>query len=203
MKFQIKSKYDASVLFESECESLKLCVEAAVRARADLSGADLSWADLSGANLSWADLFGANLYRANLSGANLYRANLSGANFYGANLYGANLFGAKVKGTKWPAPSMILLALWGEVSAKLCLSLMRYDAANHPEPKRFFDWAKGKGCPYDNTNIRRSANFQENAKLIKKNFLRLKVKSAYELMQMLLKEKCKDPQSWVAAIVRG
>ena len=85
MKFEIKSCYDASVLFSLETESLKLCVEAAVKSGAYLSGADLSGADLGGAYLS----------RANLSRANLGGANLGGTNLDGANLSGANLKDAK------------------------------------------------------------------------------------------------------------
>ena len=84
---------------------LGLAVRAAVKSRADLSGANLGEADLSGANLGEADLYGANLYGANLYGANLYGANLSRANLYGAdlsraNLYGANLYGADLYGEK-------------------------------------------------------------------------------------------------------
>ena len=41
MIFQIKSHLDGSVLFELETESFRLCVEAAVKVRADLRGADL------------------------------------------------------------------------------------------------------------------------------------------------------------------
>jgi len=80
MKFEIKHRWSGAVLFSLECDSLKLCVEAAVQ-----SGADLSRADLSRADLSRADLFGANLFGANLSRANLSRANLSGADLFGAN----------------------------------------------------------------------------------------------------------------------
>ena len=70
MKFEIKSRFDGSVLFSLETKSIKLTLEAAVRSIADLSGANLSGANLSGANLSGADLSGANLSRANLYGAN-------------------------------------------------------------------------------------------------------------------------------------
>jgi hypothetical protein len=108
MKIEIKHRYSGAVLFSLETKSLKLCVQAAIKSRADLSGADLSGAnlsraDLSGANLSGADLSGADLYRANLSGANLYRADLSGADLYradlsGANLYRANLYRADLSG---------------------------------------------------------------------------------------------------------
>ena len=71
MKFEIKSWINGSVLLSAETESLKLCVEIAVKSGADLSGADLSGANLSGANLSRVTLLRANLSRADLSGANL------------------------------------------------------------------------------------------------------------------------------------
>ena len=61
MKFEIKHRITGAVLFELECGSLKLCVEAAIK-----SGANLSYADLSYANLSYADLSSANLRSANL-----------------------------------------------------------------------------------------------------------------------------------------
>ena len=85
MKFEIKSRFDASLLFSLETDSMKLCVEAAVKSRANLSGANLSGANLSGANLYGADLYGANLSGAYLSGADLYGANLSGAYLSGAD----------------------------------------------------------------------------------------------------------------------
>ena len=69
MKIQIKNRFDASVLFECEADSMKMAVKLAVESRADLSRADLSRADLSRADLSGADLSGANLSGANLSGA--------------------------------------------------------------------------------------------------------------------------------------
>ena len=83
-KIEIKSRFNAKVIFAIEAKSLKIGVELAVRSRADLYGADLSRAYLSGAYLS-----GADLSRANLSGADLSGANLSGANLSGAYLSGA------------------------------------------------------------------------------------------------------------------
>jgi len=75
MKFEIKNRFTGAVILTLETLSFKLCVEAAVKSRADLSGANLSRADLYGANLSGADLSRANLSGANLSGADLYGAN--------------------------------------------------------------------------------------------------------------------------------
>ena len=64
MKFEIKHRFSGSILFSLECESFRLCVEAAVKARADLAGADLAGANLAGADLARADLAGAYLARA-------------------------------------------------------------------------------------------------------------------------------------------
>ena len=133
MKFEIKSRFDSSVLFSIETDSWKLTVEAAVKSGADLYGADLSGADLSGADLSGADLsgadlsgadlsgadlsgaslYGANLYRADLYGANLSGANLSGANLYGADLYGASLYGASLYGASLSGASLYGASLSG------------------------------------------------------------------------------------------
>ena len=41
MLYEIKHRYTGEVLFSLECGSLKLCVIAAVKAKADLRGADL------------------------------------------------------------------------------------------------------------------------------------------------------------------
>ena len=67
----IKHRFTGSILFELETTTIRLALEAAVKGRANLYG---------------ADLYGANLY-----GANLYGADLRGANLYGANLYGAKI----------------------------------------------------------------------------------------------------------------
>jgi hypothetical protein len=76
-KFEIKHRFTAEVLFsvklprnmKGEAESIKLgfAARAAVKARADLSGANLTRADLSWTNLTGADLSGADLTRANLT----------------------------------------------------------------------------------------------------------------------------------------
>ena len=102
MKLSILSRFNASVLFEYESEenSLKITLQAAAKASADLYGADLRGADLYGANLRGADLDGADLDGADLRGANLRGANLDGADLRGANLDGANLGGANLDGEK-------------------------------------------------------------------------------------------------------
>ncbi len=98
MKFEIKHRFNGSVLFSLECESLKACVVAAVGEGANLRGANLRGANLRVANLRDANLEGANLRGANLRGANLTGANLRVANLEGANLRGANLTGAYLEG---------------------------------------------------------------------------------------------------------
>ena len=98
MKHQIKSRHDDRVLYELECESIKECVESAVKGGAYLGGADLYGANLRGANLGGANLYGADLRGADLGGANLRGANLGGADLYGAYLGGADLYGAYLGG---------------------------------------------------------------------------------------------------------
>ncbi len=69
MIYEIKSWKGGEVLFSAESDSLKACVELAIK-----QNSDLTWANLTRANLPGADLTGANLTRANLT-----RANLTGA----------------------------------------------------------------------------------------------------------------------------
>ena len=48
MKIEIKSRCEGKVLFELETDSLRLCLEAAVKSKANLSGANLYGANLDG-----------------------------------------------------------------------------------------------------------------------------------------------------------
>ena len=105
--FQIKCRFTTAVHFEGQFGSMRLCVEAAVKAGANLSGANLSDANLTGTDLSGANLSGANLTGANLCGANLSGANLSGTDLTGANLIGANLSGATIRDTKLGSRGMV------------------------------------------------------------------------------------------------
>jgi hypothetical protein len=88
MKFEIKHRRSGVVLFEMECASLKVCVEAAVK-----RCADLRFADLISANLRFADLSYANLRFADLSYADLSYADLSFADLRSTNLRSADLSG--------------------------------------------------------------------------------------------------------------
>jgi len=108
MNYEIKHRFKGVVLFSLECDSLKLCLQAAVDLKADLSGADLRdaylrcaylrCADLSGADLRGADLSGADLRDANLRCADLSDANLSCADLRDANLSCAYLRCADLSG---------------------------------------------------------------------------------------------------------
>jgi hypothetical protein len=95
---EIKNRYTNAVLFSHDCDTWKTCVEAAVKAEADLRGANLSGADLRGADLYGADLYGVNLSGADLRGADLRGANLSGADLSGEKLKHAPLF---VSNLRW------------------------------------------------------------------------------------------------------
>jgi len=73
---------------------------------------------------------------------------------------------------------------------------MRFDAANHPKPELFDDWANGGDCPYDSIKWQQCANFQERKDLWSPG----PAKSALELAMMLLKEKCgnREPKAKMA-----
>lgn len=124
-------------------------------------------------------------HRLWLAGTGGARANLRGANLQYANL---------------PAPTMLLLADWGAVSPGLCRELMRYDAENAPDgTKRFNAWAKDGRCPYTNLKIQRVANFMQNLKHWKPG----PAKSAYDLMVMCIRERCKNSDYHKALGTRG
>ena len=97
MKFEIQSRFSGSILFAMETDSIKLCIEAAVKSRANLSGADLRSADLRSADLGGANLSGADLGGADLRSAYLSSAYLCGAYLSSAYLGGAYLGGAKLR----------------------------------------------------------------------------------------------------------
>ena len=63
MKIQIKSRFTAAVLFEHDTaeNTIKLTLEAGLKAGADLYGANLRGADLRGADLSDANLGDADI----------------------------------------------------------------------------------------------------------------------------------------------
>lgn len=91
---------------------------------------------------------------------------------------------ADLRGANLPPAPVLLTAFWEEVSDNLCRELMRYDAANHPDPKKFDEWAKGGSCPYSG-GFQRAANFKEERGLWKPG----PSKSAHELVLMLFTEK--------------
>ena len=155
---------------------------------ADLRGAYLRGAYLQGADLQGADLQGADLQGADLQGADLRGAYLQGADLRGAYLRGADLRGAYLRGADLPSPTVILLAAWGALSAPLTVELMRYDAANHPDPTAFDRWAGGGACPYSDVKVERAALFTENRDLWTPG----PCPRPHDLMVAVLAEKCPD-----------
>ena len=141
---------------------------------ADLRSADLRSTDLRSADLRYANLQSANLQSANLQSTDLRYANLQDADLRSADLRYADLQSA-------PA---LLTAQWGEISDKLCQELMRYDAANHPNPELFDTWANNGACPMVK-GWQRAANFTEKRELWSPG----PSKPAIELVLLLFAEK--------------
>jgi len=77
--FTIINRFTHTIIFEGTFNSMKECVEQAVKEGVNLHGAYLYDTDLSNANLRSADLTDTYLYRTNLRGADLCGANLDGA----------------------------------------------------------------------------------------------------------------------------
>jgi uncharacterized protein YjbI with pentapeptide repeats len=105
VRVEIRSRWTDEVLFAAEVPEglerglhMRVALEQATAARANLRGANLRGADLSGATLRDANLSGANLSDATLRGANLRGENLSDANLSDANLSDANLSDATLRG---------------------------------------------------------------------------------------------------------
>ena len=94
---EIKSRWDAKVIWTGKAKSLGAEVKAALKGNADLRKADLSGAVLGGADLRNVDLRNANLSRANLSYAALRNADLSGADLRNAVLRNADLRNANLR----------------------------------------------------------------------------------------------------------
>ena len=94
---EIKHNIDGAVLYTAaDATDVRRAVMEAVKARADLTGANLAGAYLADANLAGAYLAGAYLARAYLAGAYLADAYLTGAYLDGAYLTGAYLDGANL-----------------------------------------------------------------------------------------------------------
>ena len=99
MKFEIKNRWNGSVLFSMECDSFRVCVEAAVKSGVNLSGSNLSYSNLSGSNLSYSNLSYSNLSGSDLSYSNLSYSNLRGSDLSGSDLSDSDLSGSDLRGS--------------------------------------------------------------------------------------------------------
>jgi hypothetical protein len=165
MKWQIKNRYDNSVMYEVE-------VEQKVGENADLSYVNLRSADLSSANLSYA-----NLRFANLSSANLRSADLRSADLRFADL-SQLLFSNSVT-------TLLTIIDWGQLSDELTLELMRHDAESCGI-EAMTKWANSTdgNCPFNGTV--RDFQFAENKKLWVEGTPKYR---GMRLLKLLAKEK--------------
>ena len=110
----IKHKFTGSLIFELECNSMRLCVESAISNDSDLCGADFRNSNLSGTNLRSADFRVADLRDSNLRGTNLRAVDLRGAQLRGADLYGADLSRANLCDASLYGAHLRILKLIGD-----------------------------------------------------------------------------------------
>ena len=163
MDIEIKRWDNEKIIIAGKYESIRDCLEK--NRYANLSSADLRRADLSHADLSHANLSHANLSSADLRHTNLSHANLSSAvNFF----HSANL---------------------GELSDKLTLELMRWDATICGG-KLMDKWIKDGACPFgENMLFPRLFWFAEKKSLWKKGKPQMTLRQVYEAILDELKIK--------------
>ena len=94
---EIKNRFDGTVLFSGNFDTIVAAVLAAIKEKKDLRYANLSSANLRYANLRSANLSSANISYADLRYANLRYANLSYADPRYANLSSADLSYANLR----------------------------------------------------------------------------------------------------------
>lgn len=137
---------------------------------------------------------GAIFSESDLTAANLSKADFERASFYGCNLTSINILHSDVSGTNLKnailcAPTAMLLADWGELSDELTALAMAFDASCHQDKELFDNWSEWGPCPYGETNYQRACNFLEKRSLWHSS---IAPPTPYNLMIMLIKEKCAD-----------
>jgi len=156
MKFEIKNKFNGSIIFSIETTSFNSCVAEAVKNSADLRSADLryadlrsidlysadlSYADLRYSNLSYADLSSADLSYADLRYSNLSYADLSSADLSYANLRFANLSSANLSSADLRSIDLRYANLMDIKNSELALAQFNIC----PTEGAFVGWKKLKG----------------------------------------------------------
>jgi len=93
MLIPIKNRYDGSIIYSGEHDSLKKAVEFCVENKISLRGANLRHADLSNTDFSYADFSDADLRHADLSNADLRNTDLRNTDLRSTNLSYARYIG--------------------------------------------------------------------------------------------------------------
>jgi uncharacterized protein YjbI with pentapeptide repeats len=133
VKIEIKHRIDGKIIFAHDCENntIKLTVEAAVKAKVSLAYASLAYARLDGASLVGARLVGASLVGARLVGARLV----------GARLVGASLVGLRpnehqvADGLEWMRRRQLIECVSEDSTGKRFRRCERRQAVTVPEPQ--------------------------------------------------------------------
>lgn len=124
-----------------------------------LDGVDAISADFFESFLVETSFHGATLRHASFEDARLIRCNLADVD----TVHGAILYNADLRGTEFPSPTLMLLASWGSLSEALTQRAMAFDAASHPDPSAFVEWARAWGgmCPYGVATVQRAVLFAQ------------------------------------------
>lgn len=150
-------------------------------------GSEFFACQIIGSCANWSDFGYCGVEECTLLRSSFREANLEDAKLIDCSLKQSSFDFAKARRLSFSPPEM-LLAQWGECSDKLTTELMRYDAANHPDPAAFDRWAKGGPCPYGRYSVLRAANFAQKQDAWSPG----PAKPALELVKMLFREKLAD-----------
>ena len=129
MLFEIKSRFSEQVLFSLDCNNLKTCVEAAVKAEvslrdSDLRGNDLRDSDLHDSDLRYSDLSGSDLRDSDLRGSDLRDSDLRYSDLRYSDLRGSDLRGSDLRGSdlSWNSHDLLAEILSREAGEDIKLS---------------------------------------------------------------------------------
>lgn len=109
-----------AVLYEGAFDSLRHCVEEAVRAGVCLDGANLSESALTGTSFANATLYGTCLSLSDMTGCNFQGALFGGTDIAGALLSRARISTSSALGLAWSSARHDGALFFDEISGKIC-----------------------------------------------------------------------------------
>ena len=134
-KIQILSRFTNAVIFAAAVDTMKDCVELAIKKgvslrNANLAGANMARANMAGAYMARANMAGAYMEGAYMAGACMARANMEGAHMEGACMAGAYMEGANMEGAYMAGANMARANMEGANMARAYMAGAHMEGAH-------------------------------------------------------------------------